>query len=387
MSNFVSTLLRDFWRCPSLDSLTSIESLGESLCQGGFERIQNDKQKLRFVRAKDSMDQQTKSMYQAANLHYRVLQESGRGSISRVFFAMENKTSELIAVKVKKKNKKADLVAPSLEWSIYIEIFTLEKLRHPNIVKILDAHEDDKHVFVKTPFCSQGTLNDRLALTCFMDEERALKITKCLLGVLQFLHKNGVAHRDIRPECLLFDATGTLKLCNFGLAHIRTPGDRGRSKIFCGAKPYAAPEIMARKEYNPAIADTWSAGAVLFYMLTKRQLFSDSNGAFKLEYNNAYQEDVSLEMLDLNMTRRSKRSREILIGLLQVNPKMRKSIPKVMDMCDDALRDIQVAKLMKKCKMNLQLNVRDYGISDIENSSSKITGGKCGPIMKKPSKY
>lgn len=309
------------------------------------------------------MDRHTKSMYQAANLHYRVLQLSGRGSISRIFFALENKTNELIAVKV---YKKTDLVAPSLEWSIYIEIYTLKKLRHQNLLKILDAHEDDKHVFIKTPFCSQGTLNDRLALTCSMDEEKALKITKCLLGVLQFLHTNGVAHRDIRPECLLFDAIGTLKLGNFGLAHIQAPGDSWRSKIFCGTKPYAAPEIMARKEYNPAKADIWSVGAVLFYMLTKRKLFSDSDGVIKFEYERAHQEDVSLEMLDLKMTKRSKRSRDILIGLLQINPKTRKSPPTVMDMCDDALRDIQVEKLMVKCKMNLRVKERDNRKKDCE---------------------
>lgn len=274
-----------------------------------------------------------------------ILKKIGQGVLSDVFLGVHRETSEMCAMKV---YCKSDLTSSSLRCSINLEIFVLKKLKHPNLLKFLSSHEDDSYVFVMTSFCSQGTLNDRLRLTGSIMEIAALKVIKRLLGVVQFLHENGIAHRDIRPENIFFNGRGALKLANFGLAHIQAIGSERRSRIFCGMKPYAAPEIVSKKPYNPARADIWSVGAVLYYMFTKRHLFYDSAGSVRSDYGDARQEDVCSEMLDPGIVKRSELSQNILLGLLQVEPTKRTPPKTVMSLCDEAIRQLVVLGSMKK---------------------------------------
>lgn len=276
-----------------------------------------------------------------ANTHYNVQDEIGRGRIGQVIRVAELKTNTIRAVKILKKSA---LKNPSFFRNTLKEVSILKKLRHPNLLNVLKVHYDDDLVYIKTPFCAQGTLEDIIRQRGSLDELTALRVINCLLNVLYFLYHNGVAHRDIRPKSLLFDARGALRLSNFGFAYIRETGSSGTSTLNYGSRPYAAPEVLVAKVYNPATADMWSVGAVMYFMLTHRRLFLDSDETVRVAYEKAHQEDVGLAMLDSDIIKRSKRTRDILWGLLQVDPKKRNTAKETMSMCDDAIRSVQAAK-------------------------------------------
>lgn len=372
MSGLIDYFLQRCGRGPCDESHSLTEPRARRSPHADTQQPQTNERRSINMEPTSSIETHAKSMCQAAKIHYNVLQETGRGSMSRVYFISENKGLELCAVKI---YKKTDLIASSLEWSIYTEVFVLKNFRHRNLLKILDTHEDDSFVYLKTRFCSQGTLNDRMRLTCFMSETRALEITKSLLVVLQFLHERGVAHRDIRPENILFNACGMLKLNNFGLAHIKKPEDDGLSQVYFGSRPYAAPEILSHKPYGPGAADLWSVGVVLYYMLTKQQLFSDSTGVVSFKYERGCQNDVHLEMLDVNILKRTKQCRDVLFGLLQINPEMRKSPLAVINMCDNAIQCIQATEktMRREEKMKKQISY-DY-VPDVVDAARWI---RCG---------
>lgn len=272
------------------------------------------------------------STFNAVSKHYQVINEIGRGKRSKVYQATNLKHGELCAVKV---YRKEDLTTETIRLTIFQEVYILKRLNHTNILNLHLVHDNDQFVFVQSQYCFQGNLNDRLKVTTFMNEIRILEIMKQLFQALQYLHDHGIAHCDIRPESLLFSARGTLKVANFGCAYIRSDGDDGECFVHCGEKPFRAPETLTEQSYNPTLADLWSAGAILYLMMTKKKLFheipnsnSDNDNGKRIvrarkeieNYSQVSQEDIGINMLDINVTKRSKMTQKLLWRLLQMKP-------------------------------------------------------------------
>ncbi|XP_040611892.1 sperm motility kinase X-like [Mesocricetus auratus] len=102
---------------------------------------------------------------------------------------------------------------------------------------------------------------------CLQEEETHCIFTQMACAV-NYCHENSIAHRDIKPDNILLDSKGNVKLCDFGLAIRVTSGQR--FKGFCGTLEYCAPEIFTDVEYDPQANDIWSMGVVLYTMVTGR---------------------------------------------------------------------------------------------------------------------
>ncbi|XP_010533334.1 PREDICTED: CBL-interacting serine/threonine-protein kinase 7-like, partial [Tarenaya hassleriana] len=144
-----------------------------------------------------------------------------------------------------------------------------------------------------------------------------------LASALRFCHQNGVAHRDVKPQNLLLDREGNLKVSDFGLSalpeHLKNDG---LLHTACGTPAYTAPEVVTRRGYDGAKADAWSCGVILFVLLAGYVPFDDSN--IVAMYRKIHQRDYRFP----NWI--SKQARSIIYQMLDPNPETRMSIETAM---------------------------------------------------------
>ncbi|CDR45443.1 CYFA0S18e01794g1_1 [Cyberlindnera fabianii] len=140
---------------------------------------------------------------------------------------------------------------------------------HPNVIKVLHHGADTNWLFIAMELATGGDLFDKIEPDVGVDEVVSQFYFKQMISAIEFCHKQGVAHRDIKPENILLDSRGNLKLTDFGLAAVfmKKSGAKRLCYTPCGSPPYMAPEVVDRNGYDPAKADIWSLGAVLYVLL------------------------------------------------------------------------------------------------------------------------
>ena len=175
----------------------------------------------------------------------------------------------------------APSVAHKLALSLLRRLLRSEDERgHKHIANLVAEHETPQTMFAVLEYCGGGSLQRLLQQQqargplgmCGMDAPRVADLAKQLASALKYLHSCGVAHRDIKPGNILFDAEGALKLCDFGFA---TRCHDHELKQQCGTPSFFAPELtMAHEGYLGRPVDMWALGCVLFEMLHGLPAFS-----------------------------------------------------------------------------------------------------------------
>mmetsp|Transcript_5136 Transcript_5136/g.12806 ORF Transcript_5136/g.12806 Transcript_5136/m.12806 type:complete len:680 (-) Transcript_5136:335-2374(-) len=158
------------------------------------------------------------------------------------------------------------------EDSLHREVRIGRELNHPHIVKVFDSFVQDGEFHMVMELVPGGELFERVIQMGMLGESEAATNLGQLLLAVHHCHSKGVAHRDIKLENILLQASGQLKLIDFGLAALHDVVN-GRPvprvlKDKCGSKSYAAPEVNTGRGYNGFAADVWSCGICLFAMLS-----------------------------------------------------------------------------------------------------------------------
>ncbi|KAI3968631.1 hypothetical protein MKX01_028781, partial [Papaver californicum] len=153
--------------------------------------------------------------------------------------------------------------------SVKLEIETMRKLQaYPEVVGLKQVYEDDKHVDIVMEYCHGGDLFTRLNKNRFT-ERNAKILFKKLMEVVKLCHDRDIVHRDIKPENIFLtteDKCPDIKLGDFGFATCIQPGEKLHEKY--GTKYYIAPEMLYEDlSYDQAV-DVWSAGVVLYVLLS-----------------------------------------------------------------------------------------------------------------------
>jgi len=208
---------------------------------------------------------------------YRILDGIiGKGSSAKIYKCTHKKTGALRAAKaIKKGSGLYDSVAVRAE----IEILT--SLRHPNIVHLYHAYEDDPDcVFIVTSLYSGGTLMSGLFEQGNFSEQAATSIMLQIFSAVAHCHKNGVVHRDIKTENIMFTSSRSMQLVliDFGFAKKRSFLDQEIMLMhsIVGTPNYMAPEIILKKSYSEK-CDSWSIGVVFYTILCGFHPFHGSN--------------------------------------------------------------------------------------------------------------
>ena len=135
------------------------------------------------------------------------------------------------------------------------EIEQWRKLDHPNIIKILDYIEEGDKSYIIMEYASEGELFDRICRSKLTEKE-ARNLFSQLLDAVDYCHKKGILHNDIKLENILLQDS-KIKLADFEFS----------GKPYCGSIPYAAPEVFQRKPLYNFKSDIWSLGIVLYAMV------------------------------------------------------------------------------------------------------------------------
>ncbi|KAL5981993.1 Calcium-dependent protein kinase 14 [Asimina triloba] len=195
---------------------------------------------------------------------YDLGRELGRGEFGITYLCTDKTGGEVLACKSISKKKLRTAV--DIE-DVRREVEIMKHLpKHPNIVSLTDAYEDDNAVHIVMELCEGGELFDRIVARGHYTERAAAAVTKTIVEVVEMCHKHGVMHRDLKPENFLFankKESSPLKAIDFGLSVFFKPGERFTEIV--GSPYYMAPEVLKRN-YGPEV-DVWSAGVILYILL------------------------------------------------------------------------------------------------------------------------
>lgn len=199
----------------------------------------------------------------------------GEGGMSRVYLAEDATTGEHVAVKIMKREQVSNRLARE---RFLREVEVAAKIRHPNVVRILDAGERaDRSPFLVLEFLAGETVGDLLDREGALEPGFVLAVLRQAAAGLAAAHTAGVVHRDVKPENLFLVAGGGLKLVDFGVAKLKA-GAVTATGMALGTVPYMAPE-QALADPVDGRTDVWGLGITAYHLLTGELPFEGEDDA------------------------------------------------------------------------------------------------------------
>jgi len=207
-----------------------------------------------------------------------VIKPIGSGSFGTVYLAKWKVTKKFVALKVI--NKEKSKISSQKKYTVS-EKKILKMIDHTFIVKMERCFESKTHLFLILEFCSGKDLSVYLDEEgCFSEEKARFYILEWICA-LNALHRKGIIYRDLKPNNVMLDEEGHVKLIDFNLSKSGFHNFSKKTRSFCGSYAYMPPEIIQRKSYGKDI-DWYLVGVLLFEMLTGLPpYFSKSSGAIQ----------------------------------------------------------------------------------------------------------
>src|SRR5688500_4015355 len=201
---------------------------------------------------------------------YKLEKVLGRGGMGTVYVGLHEETGERAAVKVLSGHLADD---EAFRERFQIEVETLKRLSHPNIVQLSGFGEDDGHLFYVMELIHGRSLHDELAAGRRFTWREVTRIGILVAQALKHAHDRGIIHRDLKPANLLIDDQDHIKLTDFGIAKLYGGSSVTADGGVLGTADYMAPEQAEGKPITSR-CDLYSLGSVLFALLTGRPPFA-----------------------------------------------------------------------------------------------------------------
>lgn len=200
------------------------------------------------------------------HLHNKIL---GTGSYSKVVVAYSGKLDKLVAIKKIDRRQRNEYTKRFLPR----EIKLVTQLNHPNVIRVYEIQRSNEYTCMVEEYATNGDLLRLIKSKKRIDELEGRLLFRQFVEGLRYLESMRILHRDIKCENLFLDEYNNLKIGDFGFARFLQEGEV--SHTYCGSKAYVALEIMQSMEYADNSVDIWSAGVVLYVMLTGIMPFDD----------------------------------------------------------------------------------------------------------------
>ncbi|MHB8618899.1 MAG: protein kinase domain-containing protein, partial [Chloroflexota bacterium] len=258
---------------------------------------------------------------------YEIKRKLGAGGMATVYLAHDPLIGRDVAIKLPRADEDAD--AETL-GRFRDELRAVGRLNHPNIVTVYDGGEEHGEPFLVMEPVDGESLAQRLRREGSLPVEEAVRIGGQVAEALAYAHDQGTLHRDIKPQNILLDRQGRVKVTDFGIAKSSGDATRTLAGTLMGTPAFMAPEVSAGDPVSPA-SDVYSLGVVLFLMLTGHTPFESENpiatairsqredpvAPSKLSPIPAWLDEVTLRALARDPAQRYRRAEELAADLVQ----------------------------------------------------------------------
>ncbi len=283
---------------------------------------------------------------------YELLELIGVGGMAKVYKARCHRLNRLVAVKILRDDLSQD---SDFRRRFYDESQAVAMLSHPNIVAVYDVNRSDEYEYIVME------LIDGISLKQYMQKKgnklnwrEALHFITQIVKGLGHAHSRGIIHRDIKPHNIMVLRDGSVKVADFGIARLTSAGHSTLTQETLGSVHYISPE-QARGSHIDARSDLYSAGVVLYEMLTGRLPFEgDSPVSVAIQHINS----IPLSPRELN-----KEIPEALEGIT-----MKAMAPNVDRRYDSAASMLADLEAFRK---NPSINF-DYSAEDIKPAAAEV---------------
>jgi eukaryotic-like serine/threonine-protein kinase len=201
---------------------------------------------------------------------YAITARIAHGGMATVYLALDTRLDRQVALKV----MHAELARDDEFVRRFIgEAKSVARLSHQNVVAVFDQGSDGPFLYLAMEYVPGRTLKDVLRERGRFTPAAALDIMTGVLDGLAAAHASGIVHRDVKPENVLLTSDGRLKVADFGLARAQAAVGQTRAGLLIGTVAYLPPEQVTGDSTGPR-SDVYSAGVMLFELLTGRQPFT-----------------------------------------------------------------------------------------------------------------
>ncbi|KYR01465.1 protein kinase 1 [Tieghemostelium lacteum] len=207
--------------------------------------------------------------------NYDLREVLGTGNFATVRLAVQKSSGEKYAVKIIDKKKMS--MTSKRKDSLMDEVNVLSKVKHTNIISIVDKFETQKNLYLVLELVTGGELFDKIVENTKFSENICRFILKQLCDAVAYLHSKDIAHRDLKPENILLASPDSfvIKISDFGLSRALDEGMY--MQTMCGTPQYVAPEVLQTKSGYSKAVDLWSVGVIMYILLCGFPPFGDPN--------------------------------------------------------------------------------------------------------------
>src|SRR5688500_6880678 len=243
-------------------------------------------------------DEEISRLRLATGSRYRVLRKLGGGGMASVYLAEHAQLGRQVVLKVLHGHLAKD---PEMLERFRREARAASHLVHPNIVPIIDAGDAEGVLYTVMPYMPGGSISDRIVMGARPATEVASAVAQAATA-LDYAHRRGIVHRDVKPDNIMFDEDGNALVTDFGIAEARSQGRLTASGRAMGTPHYMSPE-QAMGKLVDGRSDVYALGIVMYEALVGFPPF-DGPDACAVGYKQVHEQVVPPQQVNSDITPR-----------------------------------------------------------------------------------